>query len=196
MATQMDIRRYGASPVVHQAATVPDSEPQRGPPTTTGGVTRNVRQPSTTDVNASRPENSDVPLVFAQWNAEGIRRKKPELQEFLRREKIDVICVQETHLSDAHRFSVRGYEPFRQDRPDRPKGGILTLVRNGIPAIEVGRSDTGDCEFLSVRLILPGREITTTNLYCPNDKELRLHTLPLNNQDSLILGDFNAHSPS
>ena len=81
MATQMDIRRYGASPVVHQAATVPDSEPQRGPPTTTGGVTRNVRQSTTTaDVNADRPEISDVPLVFAQWNAEGIRKKKLELQ--------------------------------------------------------------------------------------------------------------------
>jgi hypothetical protein len=66
---------------------------------------------------------------------------------------VDKICIQETHLTDAHRFSIRGYELFRHDRTNRPKGGIATLVRNSIPAMETGRS-AGDTEYLAVRLVL------------------------------------------
>ena len=127
---------------------------------------------------SSHPETSAVPLVFAQWNAEGLRKKKPELQEFLKREGMDIICIQETHLTDAHRFTLRGYELFRHDRADRHKGGIVTLVRNTIPAMEVGRSE-GDSEYLAITVVVQGREITVINYYCPPDRDLQLHTLPL-----------------
>ena len=39
-------------------------------------------------------------LNLAHWNAEGIRKKKQDLQHFLRHNKIDVWCGQETHLTD------------------------------------------------------------------------------------------------
>ena len=106
-----------------------------------------------------------MPLVFAQWNAEGLRKQKPELQEFLKREGVDIICIQETHLTDAHRFTIRGYELFRHDKADRHKGGIVTLVRNTISAMEVGRSE-GDSEYLAIRVVVQGREITVINYYC------------------------------
>jgi len=198
MVKQTDIRRYGVRPVVRQAVTTPGLPPHRGPPTSTGNTPRSksegrMQRPSTSQY--CQPETSVAPLVFAQWNAEGLRKKKPELQEFLRAKKVDIICIQETHLTDAHRFSVRGYELFRHDRTNRPKGGIATLVRNNIPAMEVARS-TGDTEFLAVKLILDKREITVVNVYSPPDKELRLHTLPSADQNLLVIGDFNAHSPS
>ena len=47
---------------------------------------------------SSHPETSAVPLVFAQRNAEGRRKKKPELQQFLKREGVDIICIQETQM--------------------------------------------------------------------------------------------------
>lgn len=61
--------------------------------------------------------------------------------------------------------------------------------------IEIGRS-TGDNEFLAVKAVFQGREISVINFYCPPDKERQLHTLPLSNQNVLIVGDFNGHSPS
>jgi ribonuclease HI len=195
MAMQTDIRRYGARPVIRQAVTVPGPEPQRGPPSTSGGANQGGRQQQRPASKPCQSLNSAVSLVFAQWNAEGLRKKKPELQEFLRREQVDIICIQETHLTDAHRFSVRGYELFRHDRSQRSKGGIVTLVRNSIPAIEIGRS-TGDNEFLAVRAVLQDKEITVINVYCPPDKDLQLHTLPLTDNNLLITGDFNGHSPS
>ena len=81
---------------------------------------------------SSHPETSAVLLVFTQWSAEGLGKKKPKLQEFLKREEVDIICIQETHLTDSHRFTIRGCEFFRHDCADRHKGGIVTLVWNTI----------------------------------------------------------------
>lgn len=195
---QTDIRRYGACPAGRQAVTVPGPLPQRGPPSATGKATQNESRRQQPQVLICQPSQSDLsfaPLVFAQWNADRLRKKKPELQIFLRGETVDIICIQETHRTDAHRFSVRGYQLFRHDRTNRSKGGNLTLVRNNIPATEVGRSE-GDNEFLTVKVILHVKEITVINFYCPPDKDLQLHTLPKSHQNLLILGDFNGHSPS
>ena len=63
--------------------------------------------------------------------------KKLEPQVLLKERNIDVCCIQETHLNSSHRFSIRDYETFRRDRKDRPKGGILTLVKNTHAAAEV-----------------------------------------------------------
>ena len=61
--------------------------------------------------------------------------------------------------------------------------------------MEVGRSKR-DSEYLAIRVVLQGREITVIYCYCPPDKDLQLHTLPLVNHNLLITGDFNGHSPS
>ena len=99
------------------------------------------------------------------------------------------------HLTDAHHFTLRRYELFRHDRTDRHKGGIVTLIRNTIHAVEVGRSE-GDSEHLAIRIVVQGRDITVINYFCPPDRDLQLHTLPLVNHNLLIIGDFNSHSPS
>ena len=64
-------------------------------------------------------------------------KKKLSLAERMQEEKIDIACVQETHLNVNHRFQMRGYETFRVDREGRHKGGVLILVRNSIAAQEI-----------------------------------------------------------
>ena len=130
------------------------------------------------------------------WNAEGVRNKKLELQQFLKSQQIDVCCVQETHLNNNQRFSVRGYETHRHDRTDRPKGGVLTLVRNNLPSIQMQKSTDADMEFITVRLLLPDRSVTICNLYSPPNKPIQLQTLQPGKEDWIIVGDFNSHSPS
>ena len=62
------------------------------------------------------------PLTVMQWNAEGLSKKKIPLAERLRRENVDVACIQETHLTDNLRFTIRGYQPpIRLDRQNRNK---------------------------------------------------------------------------
>ena len=90
MAMWTDIRQYGARPVERQVVTVPGPQPKRGPPAATGKVNQEEKRRQQAKILSSHLEASTVPLVFAQWNTEGLRKKKPEQQEFLKREGVDL----------------------------------------------------------------------------------------------------------
>ena len=101
-------------------------------------------------------------------SAEGVRQKKTKLQNFLQQNGIDVCTIQGTHLTENHRFYVRGYETYRQDRESRSKGGVVTLVRYTIPSIEIQRSRASNTEFLGVELVLPDHHLQVFNIYSPH----------------------------
>ena len=78
-----------------------------------------------------------------QWNAEGLVKKKTELEHLLKRESIDICCIQKTHLKKDKSFKMRGYQCIRTDRGgERKKGGVLTLVKSHINAYLIP-SDSG-----------------------------------------------------
>jgi ribonuclease HI len=118
------------------------------------------------------------------------------LQAYLRDNKVDVICIQESHLKETIRFFVRGFETFRRDRPTGHKGGVLTLIRHGIPAVLTGQTADGDLEHITTKLFLHGEELLITNCYSPPDSRLSLHFIQLSTENHLIIGDFNSHSPA
>ena len=192
MAVQTTLDRCGVVLMDRsQVRTAPGPQPQRGPlhvtdcgsgsPVARGGQSRATGDPK---------------LRLAHWNAEGVRQKKTELQNFLKQNSIDVCTIQETHLTQNHRFYVRGYETYRQDRESRSKGGVVTLVRNTIPSIEIQRSRASDTEFLGVELILPDHHLQVFNIYSPPDKSIALHLIQPTTENWIIMGDFNSHSPS
>ena len=78
--------------------------------------------------------------------------------------KIDVCCIQETHLNSTHKFSIRKYEMHRVDQAHRPKDGVLTLVKTSVPSTKVQRSEKTDMEYITVNHILPDRNLTICNL--------------------------------
>ena len=138
-------------------------------------------------------------LMIAKWNAkESHLRKTRNSNHFLKHKAINMCCIQETHLSSSHRFFIWGYEVFRQDRENRPKGGLLTLVRNNIPASEIQRSGQADLdmEYLGVKLILTGTPLSVFNTYSPPDKQIQLLYIKVEPQSWIITGDFNSHSAS
>ena len=102
------------------------------------------------------------PLKVMQWNAEGVSPKKEALAKFLDENKVDICCVQETHLQNGKTFKIRGYQCIRNDRDGRRKGGIMTLVRNNIPASELQRG-TGEAEFLQLKISTKNRTINLVN---------------------------------
>ena len=118
--------------------------------------------PSGLTMDGQSRANGQQARKIVQWNVEGVRLKKTDLQLFLKLKAIDVCCIQETHLSSSHRCFISGYEVFRQDRENRPKGGLLTLVRSNIPAAEIQRSGQADLdtEYLGFKLVLAGTPVT------------------------------------
>ena len=193
MAVQLSLDRCGVVLVGRsQGGTAPGPQPQRGPTNATDCGS----DPLLMAGGGQSRTTGHQTLRIVHWNAEGVRQKKLELQQFLKVQKIDVCCIQETHLNNTHRFSIRGYEIHRVDRADRPKGGVLTLVKTSIPSTEVQRSEKADTEYITVKLILPDRNLTICNLYSPPNKAINLQILQPNSEDWMIVGDFNGHSPS
>ena len=181
MAMLQYVTRCGARPVGCQAGAAPGPQPQRDPTKVTGS--QNAQRMKTNGkfydfLTDGTSVNQDASIVFGQWNAEGIQKKKQVLQVFLKRHDVDVFCVQETHLTEAHKFFIRGYQVFRHDRANRHKGGLITMIKNSIPAVQLSQSDSEHPEFLAVRIILQDGEMMVVNCYGPPDKELKLHSIP------------------
>ena len=129
------------------------------------------------------------------WNAESVSNKKTELEHILHEKKIEVCCIQETHLQSDKSFKVRGYQCFRSDRKDRSKGGILTLIRNNIRACPIN-THMEDSEYQVLKLQASNAELQLTNFYCPNNRPLSLDSISLADSNVLVVGDFNSHSQS
>jgi ribonuclease HI len=130
-----------------------------------------------------------------QWNAEGVFNKKTELEHTLFEKKVSVCCIQETHLQSNKAFKIRGYQAFRSDREGRHKGGILTLVRNNISACQTEVYMEG-AEYQKLKIKSGSMEMNILNYYCPNDQPLSLDTIPTDDSNFIVLGDFNSHSQS
>ncbi|GFO32040.1 hypothetical protein PoB_005854500 [Plakobranchus ocellatus] len=51
-------------------------------------------------------------------------------------------------------------------------------------------------QLLGILIHLPDKKLTTHNCYAPPATELRLHSIKILQEDCIIVGDFNGHSPN
>ena len=112
-----------------------------------------------------------------QWNAEGLMRKKTELEHIMNKENIDICCIQETHLQKDKTFKVRGCQCLRTDiGGGRRKSGIITLVKSNINAYMSSSSNDGE-EQHAITVNTLKRDILLVNYFCPNNVNLALHNI-------------------
>ena len=94
---------------------------------------RSTRMEQHRDLTVS-PQLLEVNLLCL-WNAGGLVKKKTELEHVLKKESIDICCIQETPLKKDKSFKLRGYQCIRTDRGGEKKDrGVLTLVKSHINA--------------------------------------------------------------
>ena len=168
------------------------------PPNTTAGQnfqSQNTRIRRPKGKKHTGQLRKEKPIRVMHWNAEGVFHKVEELRNLLVEKDIDICCIQETHLTEAKNFKIRGYQkPYRLDRKDRHKGGVLTLVRNNIHAAE-GCTHLDGAEYQCLKVRSKTSEFNLVNYYCPNNKPLSLDTIDVTDS-FIIVGDFNSHSQS
>jgi len=58
---------------------------------------------------------SDTRIMF--WNSQGVTRKRLELLNLVQRKKIDIILVNETHLSSNRQFKLPNFITYSTNRP-------------------------------------------------------------------------------
>lgn len=204
---QLEPGRDGAGP-----------QASRGPTQATGASVNLKARGRQSRATGQTTQSPPITLKVVHWNAEGVSGKHGPLSDFLKDHEIDAICIQETHLNASLRFSMEGFQIFRKDRAKRPKegtttqrtkrrpkkpsttphikGGIMTLIKNSIPAVEVSNSQKEDLESHTIKLLLPSGALHITNCYSPPDTTLALHNIKVEESRHLVIGDFNSHSPS
>lgn len=130
---------------------------------------------------------------LAFWNANGIRRDKYLIENFLQEEDIDILLVNETHLHPNDRLTVRGYEVYRSDKGSY--GGTAIIIKCGIYHRSVDTPLFSYMEGTFVELSFSTETIIFGSMYCSPSKPLTksdLDMLMTVGPKFVMAGDFNA----
>lgn len=134
---------------------------------------------------------------IVQWNCQGIRNKKNEIQHLINIHKPAIIALQEVKLQNSKQFKVPGYVGYRREGHFNrtPHGGVALYVHQDIPHSTISLNTNIQAIALTVRL---GRKVTICSLYSSRSHALTEQELDqLTNQlppPIIILGDFNSYS--
>lgn len=131
------------------------------------------------------------------WNCRGVTWRRPELLHFIQEHNIDILLLNETHLSHNTSFKLPNYHSYYTNKkkiPGRPASGgtaILVnkrLIRHSISIQTISVTNT------TIHIQLGNSELRLTAIYKrPNDI---LHTTDLDtlfNSDypTIVAGDLN-----
>jgi len=139
-------------------------------------------------------------LRIMSWNADGLSTKAGELIERLNAMEVDICAVQETKFRAGNRTpAFPGYVSVRADRDKRIGGGLLFLIKNTVVFEKLQDISRDGTETSSIRVRMDKKKwLTLTNVYIPpanstTNAQLCAEIIPAMD-NSLICGDFNAHS--
>ena len=130
-----------------------------------------------------------------QFNVNGIFSRLQEFRQHVAAERYDVICLQETFLKPGKRFRLDGYTAIRTDRPGRYlKGGLVTLVRDGLSYTSVTPPDRLECQI--TQIITTVGHLTVANVYLPGNVKPDLESFKrlFQTDRTIVVGDLNARS--
>lgn len=125
-----------------------------------------------------------------------------ELNELLRIEELDIICLSETHLTNNMTLNpFPNYHTLRFDRPTH-LGGLVTLIRHGIKFDELDKGSTRLLEYTAIKIMNEDEVIEIINTYLPGGADKRQVVTNLNHDLKVLLdktdhaiflvGDLNA----
>lgn len=135
-------------------------------------------------------------LNILSWNAQSISSisKLSELQLLLHNENIDIVCLQETYLSQANKLYLNNFTLYRNDRKTHG-GGVAIGIKKGIRHRLLNIYNTKSIENISVAITVGSKSIIVTCAYSPNftnDFSADISCMMPGNDEFLIIGDLNA----
>ena len=163
------------------------------------------------DSNTKVPDQSTArtsrPLNILQWNADGLNNKIFELTSRLINSNIDIVAIQESKLiSKGPRPDrdpkVPGYRTIRKDRHGTTTRGrgLLFFIKEDVRFLKGSALERTGLETLTIKVqVKKGSWVDITNCYLPSSRTQEAQFDPAiipSGPNSIIVGDFNAHSAS
>lgn len=140
-----------------------------------------------------------------QWNCQGIRNKKEQLQNLLATESIHICILSETFLTEKYDFHLRGYFIERDDRLQlerhNPYGGAAIVIHKSIKYKKISiAKPVNNMELVAISTSINNMEICIISIYVPPLHKIQKihwkHILNQVNNPVIFAGDFNAHNPT
>ncbi|XP_053989865.1 uncharacterized protein LOC128882311, partial [Hylaeus volcanicus] len=133
-----------------------------------------------------------------QWNLNGYRPQKENLQILINKYSPDIICLQETNFKNNFQANIKNYTNFTKNRTNatHASGGVATYIKRSFKATEIILNT--DLECVAISVLFSKGPISICNIYLPNNCILSQQKISSScNQlpkPYIILGDFNCHS--
>ncbi len=161
-----------------------------------------IQNPIPTGQSTSTFTLPSVNIHILQFNANGISNKLTELSSFLSQHNINIAAIQESKLTPNSKDpQIPGYTTVRQDRNINKGGGLLFFIQHSIN-FKLAKLQLNDLhvETLGIKIPFNNSELAIVNTYIPPASSCQTGYSPdistlLNLQETIILGDFNAHHP-
>jgi len=146
-------------------------------------------------------------MKIATYNVNSVRSRLPNILDWIKRAKPDVVCFQELKCQEAQfpmaDFQSAGYEAFVHGQ--KAYNGVAILYRKDLTATEIGRN-IGDEQSRYIEAEIDG--IRLINIYAPNGNpidtekftykldwlkrlEKRIKTLLKDDVPFIVTGDYN-----
>ena len=139
------------------------------------------------------------PLKLCFWNANGVRRDINILTEFLEHFEIDILLINETHLTTNIRFTIKNYTIYRNDGPRAPYGGTAIAIKSTIHHSHVPTPSFINLEATFITIPVSNTYLQIGAIYCSPSMPLLISDLDLLHSMSnnyINAGDFNAKNIS
>lgn len=138
-------------------------------------------------------------LKIYSWNVNGmnIRGRRNKIEHILKKEGLDIICLQETHIARKHRRVLTnqrlGNEFVSSDRSK--KRGVVIYINKQIEAKQLFKDDEG--RISAVQINWQGEKVIVVGIYAPNVNKseffgrLEEKLFDYADQKIILLGDMN-----
>jgi exodeoxyribonuclease-3 len=112
-------------------------------------------------------------MRIATWNVNSLKARLPRVEDWISYAKPDVLCMQETKLSDANfpsmAFAALGYEAAHCGQGQW--NGVAILSKVGLDDVVAGFSDQGENETTEARLVWATcGGVRVASVYVPNGR--------------------------
>uniref|UniRef100_A0A670HYM7 Reverse transcriptase domain-containing protein n=1 Tax=Podarcis muralis TaxID=64176 RepID=A0A670HYM7_PODMU len=138
-------------------------------------------------------------LQLLSWNCNGLNhpRKRDQVFHILKKEHLDIICLQETHIARIHRKLLinkrLGLEFVSSDKVK--KRGVVIYVKEKWEPKMIFKDDEG--RYLAVEIQIQGEKTLIVGVYAPNEGKAeffkKLHETLMDFMDFkiILMGDMN-----
>lgn len=141
-------------------------------------------------------EQQNAVLKVIYWNANGVIPHKQELRNYIKKNKIQIVLLCETHLTVNKKFNIPGYRTYRTDRPGGvAAGGTAILVRNDLPHSRNDSPALVNIEATSCTVNINKKKFKFTSVYKRPSEVLQgqdIKSIFQENISTLVAGDLNS----